>query len=175
MNSILEHKTKRLKIYNLSSHGAYFTNSTPKKVNDIKLEDLEEIDTIKNNLHIYIKDNSKKLLDKNSIKFLKKEYEFVEKDMKRFLEKLRITNFDTFDEFQEETYEILTKILNNNHIVFYKLFIEYCSMIFPYLIYSFNDSKIKDEVKKVKKVKDIFIIQIEKICNDFKICLERVI
>ena len=48
-------------------------------------------------------------------------------------------------------------------------------MIFPYLFYYFNDLNIKAEDKKVKKVKDIFITQAEKICNDFKICLERVI
>jgi hypothetical protein len=65
--------------------------------------------------------------------------------------------------------------LNDNHIVFYKLFLEYCSMIFPYLFYYFNDLKVKEEDKKVKKVKNIFITQTEKICNDFKICLERVI
>ena len=175
LNFILEHKSKKLNIYNLSSHGAYFTNTTPKKINDIKIEDLENIDTIKNNLHIYIKDNSKKILDKNSIKFLKKEHKFVEKDMKQFLEKLRTTDFEGFDKLQEEIYQLLTKILNNNHIVFYKLFLEYCSMIFPYLFYYFNDLKVKEEDKKVKKVKNIFIAQTEKICNDFKICLERVI
>ena len=154
---------------------ATFKPKYPKKTNDIKLEDLKEIDIIKNNLHIYIRDNSKKILDKNSIKFLKKEHEFVEKDMKQFLEKLRTTDFEGFDKLQEEIYQLLTKILNDNHIVFYKLFLEYCSMIFPYLFYYFNDLKVKEEDKKVKKVKDIFITQAEKICNDFKICLERVI
>ena len=48
-------------------------------------------------------------------------------------------------------------------------------MITAYLYYHFNDLKVKEEDKKVKKVKDIFITQAEKICNDFKICLERVI
>ena len=73
--------------------------------------------------------------DEPSIKFLKNEYEFVEKDMKQFLEKLRTTDFEGFDKLQEEIYQLLTKILNDNHIVFYKLFLEYCSMIFPYLFY----------------------------------------
>ena len=117
-------------------------------IEKIDIEDLKEIDIIKNNLHIYIKDNSKKILDKNSIKFLKNEHEFVEKDMKQFLEKLRTTDFEGFDKLQEEIYQLLTKILNDNHIVFYKLFLEYCSMIFPYLFYYFNDLKVKEEDKK---------------------------
>ncbi|PRM92025.1 hypothetical protein CJ672_06470 [Arcobacter cryaerophilus gv. occultus] len=175
INSILENKPKKLKIYNLSSHGAYFINSIAKKAYDTKLEDIEALNIIKNNLYIYLKDSSKSSLDKNSIKFLKKEYIFVEKEIKQFLENFKTTDFNSFDQLQEKIYEVLRKILENNHILLYKLFIEYCSMIFPYLLYYFNDSKIKDEDKKIKKVRDIFIIQLERICDDFKICLERVI
>ena len=41
--------------------------------------------------------------------------------------------------------------------------------------FCFNDTKIKNENKQLNKAKDIFASQITSICEDFKICLERVI
>ena len=48
-------------------------------------------------------------------------------------------------------------------------------MYIPFLSYYFNDTKIKNENKQLNKAKDIFASQITSICEDFKICLERVI
>ena len=47
-------------------------------------------------------------------------------------------------------------------------------MITAYLYYHFNDLKLKNENKKVNKVKEIFIYQIENLIIDYITCLKRV-
>ncbi|MDX4058433.1 hypothetical protein Q6A77_07095, partial [Aliarcobacter skirrowii] len=50
----------------------------------------------------------------------------------------------------------------------------YFKIITPYLLYHFNDLKLKNETKKVNKVKEIFTRQIENIILDYISCFKRV-
>ena len=67
------------------------------------------------------------------------------------------------------------ELYNNKLSIFYQIIVNYFQLIIPYLSYHFNDVKIKNEKKKVKKVKEIFVKQIEEVLNDYIFCLERVI
>lgn len=171
----LHNKPSSLEVYNLSKHGAYFYNTTPKNLEDIFLDDIEDIQVIKNNFYIYLKDNSKSFLDKKSIEYLEKELVFVDAKMKEHLDEIKNTNFINYDEFLEKIFSILKEILEDKHILFYQIIFEYCAIFIPYLSYHFNDKKLKNEDKKLKKVANIFACQITRICEDFKTCLERVI
>lgn len=171
----LTKKQETLEVYNLSTHGAYFYNTIPKKIEDVNLEDLRDISSIKANFQKYLNDNSKSSLDEESLKFLEKEYNFVDTRIKEYLEDIKNTKFKDYDEFLEKIFYILKDTLENKYIIFYYLIFEYCAIFIPYLSYHFNDLKIKNEDKKLKKVANIFATQLSRISKDFKICLERVI
>ena len=171
----LDRKPSSLEVYNISKHGAYFHNTTPKNVEDIIVEDIKDIKTIKNNFYKYLKDNSKNSLDDKSLESLEKEVLFVDTKIKEYLEEIKNTNFKNYDEFLEKIFSILKEVLQERHVLFYQLIFEYCAIFIPYLSYHFNDKKLKNEDKKLKKIANVFVSQITRICEDFKICLERVI
>ncbi|WP_066408022.1 motility associated factor glycosyltransferase family protein [Aliarcobacter skirrowii] len=172
-NKILNNKSENLEIYNLSKHGAYFHNTIPKNAEDISLEDLKDIKALKNNFYTYLKDNSKTSLDEKSV--LEKEFTFVDTKIKEHLEEIKNTNFKSYDEFLEKVFSIWKDILENKNKIYYSIFFGYCGIFIPYLSYHFNDKKLKDGDKKLKKVADIFASQMTRICEDFKTCLKRVI
>ncbi|MFW3341610.1 6-hydroxymethylpterin diphosphokinase MptE-like protein [Aliarcobacter butzleri] len=171
----LKNKPNYLEIYNLSKHGAYFHNTTPKNAEDISLDDLEDIKALKNNFYTYLKNNSKSSLDEKSLEVLKKEFDFININLKEYLEEIKNANFKNYDEFLEKIFSILKETIDSKHIVFYQIIFGYYGIFIPYLSYHFNDKKLKDENKKLKKVANIFASQISRICEDFKTCLERVI
>jgi hypothetical protein len=57
----------------------------------------------------------------------------------------------------------------------YEIISNYFDMVIPYLSYHFNDTKVKNEKKKVEKIKEIFLRQITELIEDYKKCLERLI
>jgi hypothetical protein len=171
----LDRKPSSMEVYNISKHGAYFHNTTPKNVEDIILDDIKDMKTIKNNFYTYLKDNSKNSLDDKSLEFLEKEVLFVDIKMKEYLEEIKNSEFKNYDEFLEKIFSIIQEVLQERHILFYQLIFEYCTLFIPYLSYHFNDKKLKNEDKKLKKVANIFANQMSRICEDFKTCLERVI
>lgn len=171
----LYNKPSYLEIYNLSKHGVYFHNTIPRKSEDIALEDLKDISSVKANFQKYLNENSRNSLDEKSIEFLEKKLIYVDAKLKNHIENIKNTDFKNYDEFLEKVLSILKEILQDRHVLLYQIILLYCSLLIPYLSYCFNDKKIKNEDKKVKKVANIFASQITRICEDFKICLERVI
>ena len=63
----------------------------------------------------------------------------------------------------------------NKYDFLYQILVNYFQISAPYLLYHFNDIKIKDESKKVKKIQEISIRQIISIIEDYLVCLKRVI
>ncbi len=117
----LDRKPSSLEVYNISKHGAYFHNTTPKNVEDIIVEDIKDIKTIKNNFYKYLKDNSKNSLDDKSLESLEKEVLFVDTKIKEYLEEIKNTNFKNYDEFLEKIFSILKEVLQERHVLFYQL------------------------------------------------------
>ena len=66
-------------------------------------------------------------------------------------------------------------INENSFYSFFEVIINYFDMLIPYLSNHFNDIEIKSEKKKIKKIKEVFIKQIENILEDYILCLERVV
>ncbi|MFW2443327.1 hypothetical protein ACN4FT_11125, partial [Aliarcobacter butzleri] len=89
------------------------------------------------------------------------------------LNEIKNVNFLTFNELLENIHQIYE--LSREYSYSNKIFENYFKIITPYLLYHFNDIKLKDETKKVNKIKEIFINQVERIVDDYKMCLKRII
>jgi hypothetical protein len=175
LNGKLKNKKKDVKIYNLSSHGAYFENTIPKKIEDIDVESLIDLNLDKKELLNILNKNSLTTLSKkskekiiNEISFLKK---IIEPELKEFTNK----EYEFYKEFQKEYLKILVLIQNYKASFIYHIINDYSKIIFPYLSFHFNDIKIKNESKKIKKIKGVLVSQIKDILNDYIVCLERII
>ncbi|MBP6714811.1 motility associated factor glycosyltransferase family protein [Aliarcobacter cryaerophilus] len=164
---------KNLELFNLSTHGAYLEGLTPLDIEKIDINKFAKLDKI--NLKKFLQENSETHLDEISKEFLRKELDFIDNEIKEILDEVKSTSFRDFDEFKEKIILILEKTFENHLFIVYQVFIEYFAMYIPFLSYYFNDTKIKNENKQLNKAKDIFASQITSICEDFKICLERVI
>jgi len=57
----------------------------------------------------------------------------------------------------------------------FRILSNYFSMIIPYLSYHFNDINVKNEAKKVQKIKDIFVKQMKNMLDDYTLCLKRLL
>jgi hypothetical protein len=168
-------KSENTTIYNLSTHGAYFEGSIPQKIEDINVNDFDNFTPINNDFISYLKKNSLNKLGKKSQKEFTKEISFLNSEIRDILNEIKNQEFKTYDEFYEKILIISTKIYGNKLSIFYQVIVNYYQLIIPYLSYHFNDVKIKNEKKKVKKIKEIFIKQIEVVLDDYILCLERVI
>jgi len=174
-NQKLNKKEEDVNVYNLSSHGAYFENTIPIKQNEINTQDFEEIEfkskTFLDNLTKYsikeLQGESKNEIE-NEINFLtdkilKKVYEISKKDYENFAH--------LFNDLIQ-----LTLIINGStYKSFFQIIVGKFQIVIPYLFYHFNDIKVKNEEKKVKKIRDVFVKQITNLVNDYIICLKRVL
>ena len=66
-------------------------------------------------------------------------------------------------------------INNSSYKSLFQILIGKLQIVIPYLFYHFNDIKVKNEEKKVKKIRDVFVKQITSLTNDYIICLKRVL
>lgn len=162
-------------IYNLSIHGAYFDGAISKKIDDLKMEEFTSFKCISKEFFTYIKQNSLNSLSKDSQVVFTNEIVFLENEIKNILKDIKETDFECYEEFYEKIVKLPIHLYNNKASIFYQIIVNYFQLIVPYLSYHFNDIKIKNEKKKVKKLKEIFIEQIENIFDDYILCLKRVI
>ena len=51
-------------------------------------------------------------------------------------------------------------ISNSSYKSFFQILIGKLQIVIPYLFYHFNDIKVKNEEKKVKKIRDVFVKQV---------------
>ncbi|MFW2592082.1 6-hydroxymethylpterin diphosphokinase MptE-like protein [Aliarcobacter butzleri] len=168
-------KNTNTNIYNLSTHGAYFEGTIPKNINNINIEEFKDIELDNNILNIYLTKNSMNKLKKESKELLKKDILFLEYEIKKLLDEIENTNFTNFEDFKKETLFIAETIFKRKSLSFYQIIFQYLEMLIPYLSYHFNDVRIKDENKKVNKIKEIFVKQITNIINDYTFCIKRVL
>ncbi|MGJ0337745.1 motility associated factor glycosyltransferase family protein [Aliarcobacter cryaerophilus] len=162
-----------VEIINLSNNGAYFEGTTAKRVEEIDTKEFKEIGNI--NFKEYLIKNSKESLDVDSKESLKNEINFLDNDIADIIKDIKDKNFKSYEEFNNMIIEMIEKIYKNKYLKSYQFLFEYYKVYIPYLSYHFNDKKIKNESKKVNKIKYVFLKQLEDLINDYKICLERVI
>ena len=110
-----------------------------------------------------------------SKEILKNEIEFIEKNIIEIIDKIKNKKYNNFEELLVDEYSILTTLDINKYDFLYQILVNYFQISAPYLLYHFNDIKIKDESKKVKKIQEISIRQIISIIEDYLVCLKRVI
>ncbi len=168
-------RNKNLSIYNLSTHGAHFEGTISKKIKEVKVENLNNVKSINEDLTKFLQKNSFIEISEESKKHFKKEILFLNKEITDILNNIESETFKSYNEFYEKIFIIPTKILEGRMPLLYQIISNYFQMLVPYLSYHFNDIKIKNEKNKVKKIKDIFIKQIKKVIDDYILCLERIV
>ena len=168
-------KSEDVVIYNLSTNGAFFNGVIPAKQEDINFNELKKIkfgyDLFLKELNYY----SSTEISLKSKKIIKNEIEFIEKNIIEIIDKIKNTKYNNFEELLVDEYSILTTLDINKYDFLYQILVNYFQISAPYLLYHFNDIKIKDESKKVKKIQEISIRQIISIIEDYLVCLKRVI
>lgn len=169
-------KNKDTKIYNLSIQGAYFFNAKPKKVKDI------ELDKYKDNLYSnevfknFLIENSTNKLSQISKRRFQKEILFIEK-LENILNDIKISEFTTYNKLLKKMYLFLETIFNKKSFIIYQVINNYFEIVIPYLSYHFNDKEInkKNEKEEISKIQIIFVIQMKRMLEDYKICIGRII
>ena len=91
------------------------------------------------------------------------------------IQDLKDKEYNKFEELLIDKYNIVLKIDEQHYNLLYQILVNYFHIFAPYLLYHFNDIKIKGESKKVKKIQEISIRQIISIIEDYLVCLKRVI
>ena len=163
-------------VYNVSLHGAYFENSIPTNIDEIKIEKYKNIDfNNKELLNIFeqystniILDESKQDINKQ-IDFLKDKFLQEFEKTKSFIPK----NYKEFFDLEMKLISLITDYEFTNSSIAYILR-NYLQIIFPYFSYHFNDLKVKNENKKVNKIKINFEKQIGQIIEDYLSFLEKI-
>ncbi len=171
----LEKKPLDTKIFNLSSHGAYFEGTQPTKIENIDLEQIEKKYVNNKELIDFLNINSLNHLEKESQNDIQNIVNFLDNDLKSLLDKIKNVNCKTYEELYKELILIPEKIYYQSFFSIYEIISNYFDMVIPYLSYHFNDIKVKNESKKVEKIKNIFLRQISELIEDYKDCLERLI
>ena len=168
-------KSEDVVIYNLSTNGAFFNGVIPAKQEDINFNELKKIkfgyDLFLKELNYY----SSTEISLKSKEILKNEIEFFEKNIIEIIDNIKNKKYINFEELLVDEYSILTTLDINKYDFLYQILVNYFQISAPYLLYHFNDIKIKDESKKVKKIQEISIRQIISIIEDYLVCLKRVI
>lgn len=172
---ILKFKNKDTKIYNLSSHGAYFKGTIPRSIKSIKIEDFETItkdfSILKNELNKY----SRKGLLKEKEKTIKKELEYFKSGIEKLLLEIEEEKFKDLDSFIMKALSISTALHKKKFFYFEIILANYLEIICPYLLYSFNDKNLKRKNKKLEDIKKVFLKHIRKLIKDYILCLERLV
>ena len=106
---------------------------------------------------------------------IKGEIYFFENDLQIILRRIDEKTFFTIEELLLEILTIGELLRNKKYFYFDLVLYNYLNIYGPYLLYTFNDKGLKSKNKKIKEVKSIFLIQINKIICDYTLCLKRII
>lgn len=165
----------KVKIYNLSNHGAYFFDTIPTNINDIKISEFKESKFINNEFSKFLLSNSAKKLSKNSQKIFEKEIFIIENNIKDLLVQIKEKDFANYESFLEKIIPLTSIIYDFKLFILYQVVVNYYEIVIPYLSYHFNSKKIKNECIEVENIKKIFLKQTEDILNDYVICIRRLV
>ena len=116
--------------------------------------------------------NSSTKLSNSSIKIFKKDIEFVKKDIENELEKIRIKEYKSYNDFIKDITKVI--VISFKTPILYQFITFYGETIIPYLLYFFNNKKLKNEARTLKKLKEIYMKQTERLIKDYIFCIERI-
>ena len=168
-------KDEDVNIYNLSENGAFFNGAKPIRANEIEIDSFEIFDIDSKKLLQELNNNSTIELSLKSKEIIKEEVDFIENNIIKMIQDLKDKEYNKFEELLIDKYNIVLKIDEQHYNLLYQILVNYFHIFAPYLLYHFNDIKLKNENKKVKKIQEIFIRQIISIVEDYLVCLKRVI
>lgn len=174
-NGKLMKKEEDVNVYNMSLHGAYLENTIPIKQNDINTENLKDIDFESKTFLSNITKYSIKELSEESKKEIENEINFLEEEILNKVKEISKKDYKNFTILFQDVMEIPFIINDSMYKSFFQIIVGKFQIVIPYLFYHFNDIKVKNEEKKVKKIRDIFVKQITNLVNDYIICLKRVL
>lgn len=174
-NEILIGKEEDVNVYNISLHGAYFENTIPIKQNEINTENLKDIDfgskTFLSNITKY---SIRELTEESKIE-IENEINFLKKDILNKIKDISKKDYKNFTLLFQDVMEIPFIINDSMYKSFFQIIVGHFQIVIPYLFYHFNDIKVKNEEKKVRKIRDVFVKQTTNLVNDYIICLKRVL
>lgn len=171
LNRITAETNQDVRVYNLSAHGAFFENTIPLKIEQLK--SLKEQKLEKELLINFLKDNSRKFLNKENINEILDEITFTKNSLNKLI--LYFTKpYETYDSFYRSMIPLINELMYKNEKVSFLpyIFRNYFQVIISYLNYKFNESKIKNEKKKVSEVRDTIKEQLEMLLSDYIYYLE---
>jgi hypothetical protein len=174
LQEILYEKNRDVYIYNLSSHGAYFENTIPLDKRNIKIKDFKKINYKSIDLINLLNQYSANELSNESKRDLEENLEILKDILNITLLNLKNSKIKNYEEFYDEIMNLYFSINLNNKLILVILK-KYLMMLIPYLSYHFNDKKIKNESKKINRIKEICVNQLKVIFEDYIFCLERVL
>lgn len=172
----LDNKGKNVRIYNLSKTGAFFRGTIPLSIESIDIKAFKTLDKNSLNFNKHINSFSQIGLSNSEKNLHRLNIEFLENIIKKDLNIIEEYDFKNYKELNESILQILNKIkLHEDIMTFYQVIFNYYEIVVPYLNYHFNDIKVNQEYKKVKKIKDIFINHLENMINDYIVCIKRIL
>ncbi|MFW2601124.1 6-hydroxymethylpterin diphosphokinase MptE-like protein [Aliarcobacter butzleri] len=175
VEKVLDKKDKDTKIYNLSQSGAYFEGSIPLNIKDLDVSTLKVFDKNIFNFNNMLNKFSQIGLNIEEKKKFVKNINFLQTSIKEQLKLIKESNFKCYGKFNDAILVLIQDIKNNDILTLYKILFNYYEIVIPYLNYHFNDMRINQEYKKVEKVKNIFIEQVDCLINDYVLSIERVL
>ena len=177
LNNILAKKDDDVNIYNLSTHGALFVNTIPKKVENIVLDNSINSDISISNVIDFLLENSTTSLPNDKINDIKEEIKYINQVIKNELLNLKENNFANYNEFYIGVINMLSKLttFRTDIDIFTTLINNNTQIIFNYLNFYFNDTKIKNEDKKVRKIESIYFKQLDRLLLDYLGYLKKIV
>ena len=163
-----------INIYNLSIHGAYFIGTKPINISEIEISTMKNLNIDFLSLRTIFIENSLEELTKESTEIVLNMIDFINLNLKEDLNKIKNTEFKSYEQFYNEVVSLSVKVFNNRCLSLFEILINYINLVIPYLSYYFNNKKIKNEIKKLNQIKEVFVKQLESILNDYINCLRRI-
>lgn len=176
INDILYNKNG-IEIYNLSEHGAFFDNTIAVRNKDIDTKNLKEFIVDYDKLITVLQNNSVNTLENDSKHFILEEIKYIEEFISDDFNIFKNTKILKYAQFSIETKNLFLKITQykSNQQLLSMIFTNYSKILFNYLEYHFNDIKVKNEAKKIEKIRTVFIEQFELMINDYLKYLKKLV
>ena len=175
IEEFLSKKDKDVNVYNLSKNGAFFEGTIPQNIEDLNIDTLKILDKTDLNLNNILEKYSINSLEQESKDSIKSQIEYLETKFKEQLNGINSIDFKNYKEFNLYILKILQDIKDSENLILYNLLYNYYLIFITYLNYHFNDARLNQEYKKVKKIKEVFSSQVGSLVDDYILCIKRVV
>ncbi len=177
LNKLLLAKDNEVTVYNLSKHGVFFENTIPTYIEDINIDKYSDIKIKIKEVIALLNIYTSSSLQEEDIFLIKEEIDYIEEIIKKEFKNLLNDTSINFIEFDNIAKKLLIKLIGfkKEKNILSIIFKNYSQFLFPYFESHFNNIKVKNEEQKIKKIRAVFIIQVEKLIYDYLDYLKRII